>query len=78
MRVFLNLMSWSNDKKSSMRVDKREFISKSLHEFSILVSWSNENKSCIIGSPGTARISDVYIIIYTSLIRAVPGLPMVA
>ena len=28
MRVFLTLMSWSNENKNCMRVDKREFLSE--------------------------------------------------
>ena len=44
VRVSSTLVSWSNESKSCMRVDKREF---SLRVSSTLVSWSNESKSCM-------------------------------
>ena len=45
MRVFLTLMSWLNENKSCMKVDKREFVC--LRVFLTLMSWSNEIKSCM-------------------------------
>ena len=53
MRVSSTLMSWSNENKSCMRVDKRELTSESwqarvyMRVSSTLISWSNENKSCM-------------------------------
>jgi hypothetical protein len=41
---FLTFITWSNENKSCMRVDKQEFT----WEFSItFIAWSNENKSCM-------------------------------
>ena len=45
-RVFSTLMSWSNENKSCMRVDKREFVP--MRVLSTQMSWSNENKSFMI------------------------------
>ena len=44
MRVSSTLMAWSNENKSCMRVDKREFAWE-FHQLSC--PWSNENKSCM-------------------------------
>ena len=43
MRVFSTLMSWSNENKSCMRVDKPKFVL----EFSQLSCLVKENKSCM-------------------------------
>ena len=47
MRVFSTLMSWSNENKSSMRVDESGQARVCMRVFSTLMSWSNENKSCM-------------------------------
>ena len=44
MRVSSTFIAWSNENKSCMRVDKREFTWE-FHQLS-LMAWSNENKSC--------------------------------
>jgi hypothetical protein len=43
MRVFSTFIAWSNENKSCMRVEKREFTD--MRVFSTFIAWSNENKS---------------------------------
>ena len=47
MRVFSTLMSWSNENKSCMRVEKRELYKSSLNSY-VLVKWEQElHESCM-------------------------------
>jgi hypothetical protein len=43
MRVFSTFIAWSNENKSCMRVEKREFTD--MRVFSTFIAWSNENKT---------------------------------
>ena len=48
MRVFSTLMSWSNEKRSCMRIDDESLQARvCMRVFSTLMSWSNEKRSCM-------------------------------
>ena len=53
-RVFPTLMSWSNENKNCMRVDKREFVPMIV--LSTQMSWSNEKSFMIVGESRQASI----------------------
>jgi hypothetical protein len=58
MRIFSTLMSWSNENKSCMRVDKGWEARVCMRIFSTLMARSNENKSCMrVDKDWEARVS---------------------